>query len=126
MVNNSADAPPNANSVLCVQREHETRAALAPRVSPARMLGRGDERAESGMAVSDAELAEGLLARTESLVPLLRANALATEREGRVAAENSAALEQAGVFRMTAPIEAGGYELPVLTQVEVLATPGSR
>jgi alkylation response protein AidB-like acyl-CoA dehydrogenase len=73
------------------------------------------------MAVSGAELAEGLLARTESLVPLLRANALATEREGRVAAENIAALEQAGVFKMTAPREAGGYELPVLTQVEVLA-----
>jgi len=73
------------------------------------------------MAVSGAELAEGLLTRTESLVPLLRANALATEREGRVAAENIAALERAGVFKMTAPRQAGGYELPVLTQVEVLA-----
>jgi 3-hydroxy-9,10-secoandrosta-1,3,5(10)-triene-9,17-dione monooxygenase len=85
------------------------------------MLDRGDERAVSVMAVSGVELAEGLLARTESLVPLLRANALATERQGRVAAENIAALEQAGVFKMTAPLEAGGYELPVLTQVEVLA-----
>jgi alkylation response protein AidB-like acyl-CoA dehydrogenase len=81
-----------------------------------------DELVEVGMAVSATETAEGLLARTDALVPLLRANALATEREGRVAAENISALEQAGVFKMTAPKEAGGYELPVATQVEVLAS----
>jgi 3-hydroxy-9,10-secoandrosta-1,3,5(10)-triene-9,17-dione monooxygenase len=64
---------------------------------------------------------EELLARTESLVSLLRANAQATERAGRVAAENIDALAGAGVFRMTAPREAGGYQLPVITQVEALA-----
>src|ERR1700689_4462532 len=95
--------------------------AGVPEPWPARMLER-DELVEVGMAVSATETAEGLLARTDALVPLLRANALATEREGRIAAENIAALEQAGVFKMTAPKEAGGYELPVATQVDVLAS----
>jgi alkylation response protein AidB-like acyl-CoA dehydrogenase len=63
-----------------------------------------------------------LLQRTEALIPLLRANAAAAERDGRLPAENLAALEQAGVFRMTAPREAGGFELPVVTQVDVLAS----
>lgn len=65
---------------------------------------------------------EELLRRTEALVPLLRANAAATERDGRLPAENVAALARAGVFGMTAPREAGGFELPVATQVDVLAT----
>jgi 3-hydroxy-9,10-secoandrosta-1,3,5(10)-triene-9,17-dione monooxygenase len=64
---------------------------------------------------------EELRQRTEALIPLLRANAAAAERDGRLPAENVAALARAGVFRMTAPREAGGFELPVTTQVDVLA-----
>jgi alkylation response protein AidB-like acyl-CoA dehydrogenase len=85
------------------------------------MLG-WDGLVKVGMPLSSTEAGEGLLARTDALVPLLRANASATERDGRIAAENIAALEQAGVFKMTAPKEAGGYELPVATQIEVLAS----
>jgi 3-hydroxy-9,10-secoandrosta-1,3,5(10)-triene-9,17-dione monooxygenase len=67
-------------------------------------------------AVDTAELRE----RAEALVPLLRANALATERAGRVAPPVIAALAQAGVFRMTAPRAFGGWQAPMATQVEVL------
>jgi alkylation response protein AidB-like acyl-CoA dehydrogenase len=54
-------------------------------------------------------------------VPLLRRNALETERERRVAAENIAALAEAGIFRITLPRRFGGYECSVATQVDVLA-----
>jgi alkylation response protein AidB-like acyl-CoA dehydrogenase len=73
------------------------------------------------MPLKDAAGAAGLSERVELLVPLLRANALRTEHDGRVAPENIAALAQAGVFRMTAPRSFGGYQVAVTTQVEVLA-----
>ncbi|HEX4035590.1 MAG TPA: acyl-CoA dehydrogenase family protein [Solirubrobacteraceae bacterium] len=73
------------------------------------------------MAVSERQRAEELLERTETLVPLLRASARDAEREGRVAARCLEAIADAGVFKMTAPIDAGGYQLPVTTQVDVLA-----
>ena len=73
------------------------------------------------MPLKDVAGAAELSERVELLVPLLRANALRTEHDGRVAPENIAALAQAGVFRMTAPRSFGGYQVPVKTQVEVLA-----
>jgi 3-hydroxy-9,10-secoandrosta-1,3,5(10)-triene-9,17-dione monooxygenase len=76
------------------------------------------------MSMTDIAEAAGLWERVEALVPLLRANALRTERDGRVAPENIDALAQAGVFRMTAPRAFGGYQVPVTTQVDVLAAVG--
>src|ERR1700728_1412145 len=76
------------------------------------------------MSVTDSAEAAGLWERVEALVPLLCANALRTERDGRVAPENIDALAQAGVFRMTAPRAFGGYQVPVTTQVAVLAAIG--
>src|SRR5579863_7589374 len=76
------------------------------------------------MAVSDTRRAEELLERTDSLVPLLRASARDTERGSRVAPQCLSAIADAGVFRMTAPFEAGGYQLPVTTQLDVLAALG--
>jgi alkylation response protein AidB-like acyl-CoA dehydrogenase len=73
------------------------------------------------MAVSERQRAEELLERTQTLVPLLRASARDAEREGRVAPGCLEAIADAGVLRMTAPAEAGGYQLPVTTQVDVLA-----
>src|ERR1700689_2052805 len=67
-------------------------------------------------AVDTAELC----GRAEALVPLLRANALATERGGRVAPAVIEALAQAELFRMTAPRAFGGWQAPMATQVEVL------
>ena len=73
------------------------------------------------MSTATAASAEGIIERTSALVPLLRENALRTERERRVAPENLAALTEAGVIRMTAPRRFGGFESPMVTQVEVLA-----
>jgi 3-hydroxy-9,10-secoandrosta-1,3,5(10)-triene-9,17-dione monooxygenase len=64
---------------------------------------------------------EGVLQRTRALVPLLRENAIRTERERKVAPENIEALAAAGVFRLTLPRSHGGYEASVATQIEVLA-----
>jgi alkylation response protein AidB-like acyl-CoA dehydrogenase len=68
--------------------------------------------------------AAGVVARASALVPLLRENALQTDRERRIPPENLAALTEAGVFRMTAPKRFGGYELPLVTQVEALTEIG--
>ena len=74
-------------------------------------------------ATSEAQVGtdSGLLGRTTALVPLLRENALRTERERRVVPENIEALAEAGVFRLTLPRSFGGYEASMATQVEVLA-----
>lgn len=63
----------------------------------------------------------GLAERAEALIPLLRANAVKTERDRRVAPENIAALADAGILRMTAPRRFGGYQVPVEAQVQALA-----
>jgi alkylation response protein AidB-like acyl-CoA dehydrogenase len=72
---------------------------------------------EAGIAAE----AAGLLERTRTLLPLLRENALRTERERRVAEENIEALTDAGVFRMTVARHFGGSESSLETQYEVLA-----
>src|SRR5882672_11144661 len=64
---------------------------------------------------------EGIVERATALVPLLRENALRTERDRRVARENIDALAEAGVFRITLPRSHGGYEASVATQIDVLA-----
>jgi alkylation response protein AidB-like acyl-CoA dehydrogenase len=66
------------------------------------------------------DAAVGVVQRTAALVPLLREQALTTERERRVAPECIAALAEAGVFRITLPRRYGGYECTLTTQVEVL------
>jgi 3-hydroxy-9,10-secoandrosta-1,3,5(10)-triene-9,17-dione monooxygenase len=50
-----------------------------------------------------------LVGRAESLVPLLRANAVLAEELGRLPDENVAAIEEAGLFRMLMPVNRGGY-----------------
>jgi hypothetical protein len=52
--------------------------------------------AEAAMPLNDVAGAAGLVDRVESLVPLLRANVLRTEHDGRVAPENIAALARTG------------------------------
>ena len=73
------------------------------------------------MSARSALPAEGLLDRTRDLLPLLAENALRTEAERRVVAENIEALEEAGVFRMTVAKYFGGYESSLETQCDVLA-----
>jgi alkylation response protein AidB-like acyl-CoA dehydrogenase len=62
-----------------------------------------------------------VLERTTAIVPLLRANAQRADSDRRLPPENIEALADAGVFRITLPRRFGGYELPLTTQVEVLA-----
>jgi alkylation response protein AidB-like acyl-CoA dehydrogenase len=72
-------------------------------------------------ATEQRDVGEGVVERTTALVPLLREHALETDRNRRVAPECIAALEDAGVFRITLPRRFGGYEVPLVTQVDVLA-----
>jgi alkylation response protein AidB-like acyl-CoA dehydrogenase len=65
--------------------------------------------------------AEGLLERTNELLPLLAENAERTEELRRVAPENIEALTDAGVFRMTVGKHFGGYESDLFTQYDVLS-----
>jgi alkylation response protein AidB-like acyl-CoA dehydrogenase len=73
------------------------------------------------MNVVDATTAEGLLKRTERLIPSLRERAEAAETARRVPQESFDDLAEAGVFRMCAPKRFGGYELDFKTQIDVLA-----
>ena len=50
-----------------------------------------------------------LISRAESLIPLLRANAVLADRLGRLPDENVQAIEAAGLFRMLMPVNRGGY-----------------
>jgi alkylation response protein AidB-like acyl-CoA dehydrogenase len=64
--------------------------------------------------------AADVVERAAALVPLLRENALLTDRDRRLAPENVEALADAGVFRITLPRRFDGYELPTTAQVAVL------
>ena len=59
----------------------------------------------------DPTRASAILAEVRALVPTLRERAMATEQLRRVPDETIRALGEAGVFRMTAPTEHGGYAL---------------
>ena len=60
-------------------------------------------------ATSAAPSSEELISRAESLIPLLRANAVLAEELGRLPDENVHAVEEAGLFRMLMPGNRGGY-----------------
>jgi len=62
-----------------------------------------------------------LVARAADLVPLLRTNATTTEDERRVPEENIAAIERAGLFRLTQPKRFGGFEADFRTKLEVIS-----
>src|SRR6516162_10302131 len=50
-----------------------------------------------------------LISWAQSLIPLLRANAVLAEELGRLPDENVQAIEEAGLFRMLMPQNRGGY-----------------
>jgi 3-hydroxy-9,10-secoandrosta-1,3,5(10)-triene-9,17-dione monooxygenase len=62
-----------------------------------------------------------LVLRAASLIPMLRAQAEATEKKRLVSADILDTLADAGVFRMTAPVKYGGQEASFQTQCDVLA-----
>jgi alkylation response protein AidB-like acyl-CoA dehydrogenase len=57
--------------------------------------------------------------RATELVPILRANALSGDRNGRLADEVVDAMARAGIFRMQLPVHFGGYECDTRTSVDV-------
>ncbi|HEX8305261.1 MAG TPA: acyl-CoA dehydrogenase family protein [Jatrophihabitans sp.] len=61
----------------------------------------------------------GLLRRAADLVPVLRENALRSERNRRLADETVQAMTDAGIFRMRVPARYGGYECDGTTMVDV-------
>ena len=60
-------------------------------------------------ATSAAPSSQELISRAESLIPLLRANAVLAEALGRLPDENVRTVEEAGLFRMLMPENRGGY-----------------
>lgn len=71
------------------------------------------------MKHAQAPAQEELVRRAAELVPLLQANALATEDSRLLTPDSLDALRDAGVFRMRVPARYGGYESDARTMVRV-------
>lgn len=67
------------------------------------------------------ETAEGVVARVNELVPVLRERARETEKLRRMHPDNLDDLTNAGAFKLTLPKDAGGYEAEPRVITEVLA-----
>ncbi|WP_290052552.1 acyl-CoA dehydrogenase family protein [Amycolatopsis solani] len=67
------------------------------------------------------EAAEALVARARAAVPVLAAHAGATDQQGRVAPESLEVLRAAGLFALGTPVEFGGTDVDLPTQVRVLS-----
>jgi 3-hydroxy-9,10-secoandrosta-1,3,5(10)-triene-9,17-dione monooxygenase len=65
--------------------------------------------------------AEEVLSRVNALVPLLRLRARETEQLRRMHPDSMRDLAEAGVFKLTMPTDAGGYEANEFIVTEVLA-----
>ncbi|MCY1258365.1 Flavin-dependent monooxygenase, oxygenase subunit HsaA [compost metagenome] len=59
-------------------------------------------------------------ARARALLPLLARNAEQCEKDGRITDEVFAALRQAGLFAITAPLRAGGPGAKLITHIETV------
>src|SRR6202048_4207729 len=70
---------------------------------------------------TDRKLRASLMAREAELIPLLRTNAGSTEGQRRLREENIAAIERAGLFRLTQPKRFGGHEADYRTKLEVIS-----
>ncbi|MBB4684435.1 acyl-CoA dehydrogenase family protein [Amycolatopsis jiangsuensis] len=70
------------------------------------------------------EAAEALVARARAAVPVLAAHAGVTDQQGRVASESLEVLREAGLFALGTPVEFGGTDVDLVTQVQVLSELG--
>jgi alkylation response protein AidB-like acyl-CoA dehydrogenase len=70
--------------------------------------------------VSERKVSPDVVGRSSALVPLLRENAVATEKAHRLAPGNVEALAEAGVFKLTVPRRFGGFEADLATQNVVM------
>lgn len=64
---------------------------------------------------------EALVAKARAAGPVLAAHADVTEERGRVAPESLEVLREAGLFALGTPVEFGGADVDLVTQVRVLA-----
>lgn len=71
------------------------------------------------MTTSQEQDRAGLRRRAAELVPVLRDNALWSERNRQLADESVRAMAEAGIFRMRVPARYGGYECDAATLVDV-------
>jgi alkylation response protein AidB-like acyl-CoA dehydrogenase len=80
-----------------------------------------EERVMSEMQSATRESVTGpeLIERAHALKPLLRRNAAEVEAGRRVVDENIAALEEAGLFRITVPRRFDGFEVSFSTSLEI-------
>jgi 3-hydroxy-9,10-secoandrosta-1,3,5(10)-triene-9,17-dione monooxygenase len=67
---------------------------------------------------------EDLVKRAEALQPLLRKNAVESDKNRRAAEENIVAMADAGLFKLMVPKRYGGYEGTVRSHLEVSAALG--
>ena len=75
----------------------------------------------AAIATRDAEIRATLLKNVASILPLLCKNAEQTERSRRIPAENIAAMEEKGLFRILVPRKYGGHEAGIRTYTDVVA-----
>jgi alkylation response protein AidB-like acyl-CoA dehydrogenase len=67
---------------------------------------------------------EQILDSARSMVPMLRAKALQTERDRVISAETHRAFQDAGFYKLFQPVRYGGYEMPIGMMVEAAAELG--
>lgn len=72
-------------------------------------------------AARDAAIRAELLKNARAILPLLRQNAERCERERRIADENIAMMQDAGLFRILVPSNYGGHEASLRTYTDVVA-----
>jgi alkylation response protein AidB-like acyl-CoA dehydrogenase len=76
---------------------------------------------DPALELDEPALRDELLRRARELQPLLRKNAVQTDRDRRAVDENIAAIDEAGLFRIMLPRRLGGFGTSVRTQVDVSA-----
>lgn len=72
--------------------------------------------------LNEGDLRAELVRRARELQPLLRKNAVQTEKDRRAVEENIQAMTDAGLFRIMLPKRYGGYQASVRTHLEVTAS----
>src|SRR5260221_13160674 len=76
------------------------------------------------MSTTSIPTGQELVRRASDIVPMLQKHASWNEQNRRIHEESLQALEQAGLFRLRAPLRYGGHESEIRTLVEVLAELG--
>ncbi len=79
------------------------------------------QAAAAQVAQESSAVRAGLLQAVQSIAPTLNEESAQSDQEGRLTERSVAALTEHGFWRMRLCRELGGLELPIVTQIEVLA-----